>query len=294
MDSLSNQRRLAYGNYVDASKPLRRKLKQLGAGSVEAGLRVVRTNEPALNEICALIDVSPQEVLKELENVTSELDDLATIYTKTVEGNAVEEQLYIRECEDIFDQVGWYLSGIPPLQYTPVHHLSHPQYDGSHSGVLSFDTVRGVLGDLGLLEGMSASEADTFVMQRFHLASTASTVSFDSFCKFYKGIKMSRARHELRSTLGVQNEYELKKTFISFCSFGSRTMTEEIDSARFVKLCRDSRLLGKGLSATDVDLFFLKTKAKGSRKATFEQFVQALSLIAEKKGKSLEDVVQQI
>lgn len=105
MDSLSNQRRLAYGNYVDTSKPLRRKLKQLGAGSVEAGLRVVRTNEPALTEICSLIDVSPQEVLKELENVTSELDDLATIYTKTVEGNAVEEQLYIRECEDIFDQV---------------------------------------------------------------------------------------------------------------------------------------------------------------------------------------------
>lgn len=57
MDSLSNQRRLAYGNYVDTSKPLRRKLKQLGAGSVEAGLRVVRNNEPALNEICALTDV---------------------------------------------------------------------------------------------------------------------------------------------------------------------------------------------------------------------------------------------
>ncbi len=50
-------------------------------------------------------------MLKELENVNSDLDDLATIYTKTVEGNVVEEQLYIRECEDIFDQVCDYAGG---------------------------------------------------------------------------------------------------------------------------------------------------------------------------------------
>ncbi len=69
---------------------------------------------------------------------------------------------------------------------------------------------------------------------------------------------------------------------------------EEIDSARFVKLCKDSKLIGKGLTATDVDLFFLKAKAKGSRKASFEQFVQALSLIADKKGKTLDEIVGQV
>ncbi len=92
------------------------------------------------------------------------------------------------------------------ILHTLYTHNHTQQYDSSRSGMLNFDDVRGVLGDLGLLEGMSASEADTFVIQRFHLSSTVDGVSFDAFCKFYKGLKMSRARHELRSTLGVQSE----------------------------------------------------------------------------------------
>ena len=36
---------------------------------------------------------------------------------------------------------------------------------------------------------------------------------------------------------------------------------EEMDSAKFVKLCRDSKLLSKAVTTTDVDLFF--TKAGG-------------------------------
>jgi hypothetical protein len=35
---------------------------------------------------------------------------------------------------------------------------------------------------------------------------------------------------------------------------------EEMDSAKFVKLCRDSKLLSKALTTTDIDLFFTKAR----------------------------------
>lgn len=59
MDQLGNQRRLDYGCYTDASKPLRRKLKQLGSGSVEGGLRACKASEAALVEVCGLMAVDP-------------------------------------------------------------------------------------------------------------------------------------------------------------------------------------------------------------------------------------------
>ena len=39
---------------------------------------------------------------------------------------------------------------------------------------------------------------------------------------------------------------------------------EEMDGARFSKLCRDCRLLNRHFTAIDVDLIFAKTKKKAS------------------------------
>ncbi|CAK0783737.1 hypothetical protein CVIRNUC_006936 [Coccomyxa viridis] len=82
-------------------------------------------------------------------------------------------------------------------------------------------------------------------------------------------------------------EKDLLKAFCSFASFGAREHTEEMDGAKFAKLCRDSKLLSRTVTASDADLFFAKVKTKGARKINFQQFVDALSLIAAKKGISL-------
>ena len=37
--------------------------------------------------------------------------------------------------------------------------------------------------------------------------------------------------------------------------------TEEMDGAKFAKLCRDSKLLSHGVTASDADLFFAKAGA---------------------------------
>ena len=44
-----------------------------------------------------------------------------------------------------------------------------------------------------------------------------------------------------------------------FSSFGRG---KDLDSRTFVKMCRDSKLLGGGLTQTDCDLIFTKCKAK--------------------------------
>jgi hypothetical protein len=83
------------------------------------------------------------------------------------------------------------------------------------------------------------------------------------------------------------NMYEL---FLAFCNFGTRAETSEMDGAHFVKFCRDSKLIGKGLNSTDVDLLFARVKPKGQRRIVYEEFVEALTLLAEKKGVPLKEL----
>lgn len=59
----------------------------------------------------------------------------------------------------------------------------------------------------------------------------------------------------------------------------------EMENKTLVKVCKDCGLMdAKHLTSTDIDLIFAKVKAKGARKITFDQFLQALELIAHKKG----------
>lgn len=44
-----------------------------------------------------------------------------------------------------------------------------------------------------------------------------------------------------------------------------------MDSTKFAKVCKDCKLVGRGLATTDVDLIFLKVKERGDRRITFDQ-----------------------
>ena len=60
LDTLPTGRQLSYGAYHDQARPLRRVLKQVGAGSLEAGLAAVRSDEAALREVAATIAADPK------------------------------------------------------------------------------------------------------------------------------------------------------------------------------------------------------------------------------------------
>ncbi|GBG80331.1 hypothetical protein CBR_g30699 [Chara braunii] len=91
----------------------------------------------------------------------------------------------------------------------------------------------------------------------------------------------------------IEDVYE---TFANFGSGAVRTPAKlvNMDGGKFAKFCRDGGLLDKQFTATAVDLIFSKVKPKGDRKINYDEFVQALELIAEAKGISMDDLKHQI
>lgn len=72
---------------------------------------------------------------------------------------------------------------------------------------------------------------------------------------------------------------DLKKIFDSF-NGAQKTM----EGKSFAKMAKDCHLIDKKFTATDVDLIFAKVKDKAERRITYDQFLKALDLVADKKG----------
>ena len=56
-----------------------------------------------------------------------------------------------------------------------------------------------------------------------------------------------------------------------------------MDGRTFAKLAKDTKLLDKKLSITDVDLIFASVKQKAERRISYAQFLMGLRLLAQKK-----------
>lgn len=67
-----------------------------------------------------------------------------------------------------------------------------------------------------------------------------------------------------------------------------------MEGKAFAKCAKDTKLLDKKLTATDVDLTFAKVKDKTARRITFTQFKAGLGHFATKKGVSLDDVCAKV
>ncbi len=78
---------------------------------------------------------------------------------------------------------------------------------------------------------------------------------------------------------------ELHEIFLDYCAFGSggSGMSDQIDNVKFSKLCRECKVIGKTLSPASVDITFSKVKAKGKRTIGYEEFQQALAMLAAEK-----------
>lgn len=67
-----------------------------------------------------------------------------------------------------------------------------------------------------------------------------------------------------------------------------------MDGKSFAKMCKDTKLIDKKMTATDVDLIFAKSKNKTDRRITFDQFITALNFCAEKKQVGNNDVYMKV
>lgn len=73
---------------------------------------------------------------------------------------------------------------------------------------------------------------------------------------------------------------------------------EDLDGAKFSKMCRDCKLLGRNLTATDVDLIFASSKPKGQRKvapsrACVQRFCLLLCVAAGPAVQDMQSSIQQ-
>lgn len=68
----------------------------------------------------------------------------------------------------------------------------------------------------------------------------------------------------------------------------------EMDSRTFVKILKDSNLLNKKLTAVDVDITFAKVKTKGSKRITYDQFVEAIKCLVEKHNLNYDEFVNKL
>ena len=78
--------------------------------------------------------------------------------------------------------------------------------------------------------------------------------------------------------------------FISYSSFGDKTQAGQMDGKLFAKLCKETGIIDKKCTATDVDLIFARAKPKGGRKLDYGAFSDACVMLAEKRfGKTFKE-----
>lgn len=86
---------------------------------------------------------------------------------------------------------------------------------------------------------------------------------------------------------------DLYAIFMAYCAFGATSsLPEEMDNARFAKLCRECGLVdGRRVTPASVDIAFSSVKDRGKRTIRFEQFIGALAAIGKARAPGTEPAV---
>jgi len=114
-------------------------------------------------------------------------------------------------------------------------------------------------------------------------------VSFDEFVTYVFNTGNSRTsagRHAAAHAAGGPQKDDSEtpelwgKCKETFEHYGDGKM---VDQTKFAKMVNDTKLIGHGFKKTEIDMVFMKVVTKGQRKLTWEQFQDALRLIAAKR-----------
>ncbi|MDB0053618.1 tubulin polymerization-promoting family protein [bacterium] len=71
--------------------------------------------------------------------------------------------------------------------------------------------------------------------------------------------------------------------------------SDTMNGAKFAKFCRDCNLqVGRLLDSTSVDIIFSRVKPRGERRMTFEEFKDAVTMVAEMRGERFRDIADRV
>eukprot|EP00217_Crustomastix_stigmatica_P002796 CAMPEP_0183819806 /NCGR_PEP_ID=MMETSP0803_2-20130417/64325_1 /TAXON_ID=195967 /ORGANISM="Crustomastix stigmata, Strain CCMP3273" /LENGTH=798 /DNA_ID=CAMNT_0026064695 /DNA_START=85 /DNA_END=2481 /DNA_ORIENTATION=- len=102
-----------------------------------------------------------------------------------------------------------------------------------------------------------------------------------------------RVRTAWREGKTPQDVPGMKGLFGAFCSFGGGN-PEAMDSAHFLKVCKECDLIDKKFPLQAVDAVFAKAKEQSSRTLAYGDFLLALEAISEEKGTSYSAITSQV
>lgn len=113
-------------------------------------------------------------------------------------------------------------------------------------------------------------------------------ISYQEFSSWIRDGTGSKEIQKAKAILAPCDSDGLDVCFFNFCAAGK----SGLDGKNFLKLCEDCDLLGKKLTPAAADLIFCDTRVKhrGQRQIDVQQFEVALELVAEKIGKSTQEV----
>ena len=292
----SSGRALESGSYRDAGRALRRLLKAAGGGSLDAGVRGLDApgGGPGLTEVSALLSVDRRDVLREVARLPA--DALVEAYSSPSTGATAATTTSPAA------------SPAAALRAPDIDAL-FASFDVNSSGFLELAEFGAALDDLGLLDGVPPPSLDAVVARRLADADADGDgrVSRTEFVAFWKAAAPDRgALHAaLRGALGPAAERGLARVYDRFATFGVRggggggggpatADRSGLDAARFAKLCRDARLVGKRLPPADVDLVFARAVPKGGRRMSFPAFLDALDDVAGRRGVPVAEVAASV
>ena len=290
----SSGRALESGSYRDAGRALRRLLKAAGGGSLDAGVRGLDApgGGPGLTEVSALLGVDRRDVLREVARLPA--DVLVEAYSAPSTGAAATTTTSPTA------------SPAAALRAPDVDAL-FASFDANLSGFLELTEFGAALDDLGLLDGVPPPSLDAAVSRRLADADTDGDgrVSRAEFAAFWKAAAPDRGvlHAALRGALGPAAERGLARVYDRFATFGVRggggggpatADRSGLDAARFAKLCRDARLVGKKLPPADLDLVFARAVPKGGRRMSFPAFLDALDDVAGRRGVPVAEVAASV
>ena len=114
-----------------------------------------------------------------------------------------------------------------------------------------------------------------------------------------KSTEVNNDGHNTTSTLELDmtiSQLQLEEFGLVYDSYekASRGEDEGIDSARFLKLCKDVQLFDDNYTRADGDILFAKYKSSKNRKLDFEGLQEVIVEVAKRKNTSLSEIIDSI
>ena len=286
--------RLAEPHYIDICRPVRKMLRSLGNGSLEAGLQRLRVDEVAQQEAARTAEVPLQAIQREATADILFPGD----HCKIIETGPARED----DCCKVF-----------------------AEYVSASGDCITPDGFESLMTHMGLLENVDTFERPAVARAALVAADGDydGALNFQEFRSFYSRYPITAVRLHLRMSTSLELEHRVRESYLGFSvfgvskprSFGAATPRNTgitppransaavlrpgdnetgLDAMRFAKLCRDCGLLSRGMTTQLIDVVFINAKARGSRRLDFDHFLAALAMVAERRGETLEQVARRV